>query len=299
MRHFVISLKHAQQRRAHMQQQFEARDVAFAFFDAITPNELADTAKALGIKLYEPSALSPVEMACLLSHVSLWKQIAEGTEPLGAIYEDDVYLSLDFKNTIAAIEQHYQQSALAGKVAFDALKLESTFHPTITSPPQTWFGDFSLARLRKVHFGTAAYMLSRSCAKALWQDAIQRAQRHQSIPSDVLVFKEMIWKIKAMQLIPALAYQDSVTPKVELHSQLQQQRYQHEKQLKKQRGARQWLEKTWEKRHRHTLSSLLDYHFGQSQQHAFIPVHGRADLCHNNGLALHIAHSHPPTKGDI
>lgn len=94
MEKIVISLNCALKRREHIQQQFHKYDLDYCFFDAILPDDAIKRAENLGIK-YQAHSLTANELACLMSHVSLWHQIVAEKIPFMAIFEDDIYLGED------------------------------------------------------------------------------------------------------------------------------------------------------------------------------------------------------------
>ena len=88
MKNYVISLPSAGDRRRHIVEQFGREQVTFEFFDAITP----DQAQVI-FRQWFPHAgiemLSAGELACLVSHLSVWQQAkAQGlvvTGPLKSV----------------------------------------------------------------------------------------------------------------------------------------------------------------------------------------------------------------------
>ena len=51
MKNFVISLKSAKDRRAHILQQFDDKDIPFSFFDAIEPDSIVTQAEKINLTL--------------------------------------------------------------------------------------------------------------------------------------------------------------------------------------------------------------------------------------------------------
>lgn len=93
MRSFVINLKSAPERLAHMRSEFERIGVEFERFDAVDGrveiNNYPMTA-VLPPMLLRPR--SPRELGCLLSHYELWRLIASGFDEYGAVFEDDLFV---------------------------------------------------------------------------------------------------------------------------------------------------------------------------------------------------------------
>lgn len=97
---FVISLDSALDRRQHIYSEFEKHLVSFSFFDAVTPATIIENAKSVGIELTRTGLLTQGEVACLLSHVLLWKKIVEQDLEYMAIFEDDVHFGENLQNFI-------------------------------------------------------------------------------------------------------------------------------------------------------------------------------------------------------
>ncbi|NUG81734.1 glycosyltransferase family 25 protein, partial [Acinetobacter bereziniae] len=92
MKSFVISLTSAEDRRVHIKEQFGNKDIPFSFFDAIEPMQLDHQAQKIGLAIQQNN-LSQNELACLYSHISLWKKAVDEKMQAIAIFEDDIYLS--------------------------------------------------------------------------------------------------------------------------------------------------------------------------------------------------------------
>ena len=73
---FVISLDNAVDRRKHIEREFDQAQLSFTFFDALKPVEAKQALLKISDKC-DLSRLSPGEIACLASHVVLWKMLIE------------------------------------------------------------------------------------------------------------------------------------------------------------------------------------------------------------------------------
>ena len=91
MNNFVISLKSATERREHINNEFGKHNVSFEFFDALTPDTAREYAKNLGINP-DTTNLTPGELACMMSHIAIWKKAINENLSYVTIFEDDVYL---------------------------------------------------------------------------------------------------------------------------------------------------------------------------------------------------------------
>ena len=94
MKNIVISLKTATARREHIVQEFGKQNIGFEFFDALTPNLARPLAEQMQLNIHD-DFLSPGELACFMSHVSIWQKMVDEHIPHLAIFEDDVYLGKD------------------------------------------------------------------------------------------------------------------------------------------------------------------------------------------------------------
>ena len=90
MKVFVISLSHAKARREHMSQELKEQDINFCFFDAINGYSAQEKINELGLS-YLPSALSPGELGCAMSHISLWLKLIESQDEAMVVLEDDIF----------------------------------------------------------------------------------------------------------------------------------------------------------------------------------------------------------------
>ena len=94
IRHFVINLSWEINRRSHIVKEFQSKSLPFEFYEAVTPHTSQKVAKSLDIDISN-TFCSAGEIACLLSHVSLWeKAIVENIDYIG-VFEDDICLGKD------------------------------------------------------------------------------------------------------------------------------------------------------------------------------------------------------------
>ncbi|MEC7121150.1 MAG: glycosyltransferase family 25 protein [Pseudomonadota bacterium] len=198
MKNYVISLPSAVDRRQHILEQFGREQVGFEFFDAIVPDQAQVT-----FRQWFPNVgtnmLSAGELACLVSHLSVWRQAkAEGLAWV-AVFEDDVHLGQD-------VGQYLND---AGWLSTDwpLIKLETFNQKTITSGTIALsIGQRVLARLTDEHYGAAGYILSRQTIEDFFG---QIEQLEQLKPIDHLIFADNILRgEQVFQLTPALCIQD-------------------------------------------------------------------------------------------
>ena len=201
MRTFVISLhKDNGKRRAHIANEFNAKNVKFEFFDAITPKS-----NELYLKKYYldrvSTELSEGEIACFLSHYILWQRIVDDSIPYVAIFEDDVYLGE--KAGVFLSNSDWIPREL------HVLKLEKGIQKSIKTSllPIAEYNQRKIFTLKSPHYGTAGYIISNEGAKKLIQYYKNIAYL---FPVDVVLFRVLLKRqgFNIGQLIPALCIQD-------------------------------------------------------------------------------------------
>jgi len=198
---FVISLKSAFDRRVHIKDQFGKKDIPFHFFDAIEPSQIDTQAEKINFTIRQGD-LSRNELACLLSHVSLWQKAVDEKMSAIAIFEDDVHLSDDAELFLNDSDW----------LNFDIVKLEKSYKSVILDLEKTQVfknKEFFLRRLKKPHLGAAGYILSYKGAVALLeymknQDVLDHV--------DQIVFRKYIneGELGIYQLNPTLCIQDYI-----------------------------------------------------------------------------------------
>ncbi|SNT69961.1 glycosyltransferase family 25 protein [Psychrobacter sp. LV10R520-6] len=204
MQNIVISLKSAQDRRRHIKSEFQKHNVAFSFFDALTP-DLAK-ARALDIKINNnEQVLSGGEFACMMSHVSIWQKMIDENIPYLTIFEDDIYLGEDAEyllNTFDWIEPEWNIIKIEAfsKKAF----LSADTHEIIANKRY-------ISELKRKNLGAAGYILSLHGAK-VYLDYILNSNL---LPVDELMFNTFISEKTepVYQMTPALCIQEMVLNK--------------------------------------------------------------------------------------
>lgn len=90
MRNIVISLKNAGARREHICNEFDKQKIDFEFFDALIPNLAKPFAEEMKLNVKD-KYLTGGELACFMSHFSIWKKMVDEKILHVAIFEDDVF----------------------------------------------------------------------------------------------------------------------------------------------------------------------------------------------------------------
>ena len=203
LHNYVISLKNNLQRRNHITSEFAKQHIPFVFFDAITPDLIAQKAQEFGIDI-ATSLLTKGEIACALSHIALWRLAKERNLDYIAIFEDDIYLG---ENAQALLQTHYLPQDM------DILKLEQHFYRADMSIfPRITYLDRKFYQLKSKHVGAAGYIVSR---KGIHYILEQLKVYHLSIPIDDLIFEALL-KNKdylVLQMNPAICIQDFILNK--------------------------------------------------------------------------------------
>lgn len=201
MKKIVISLSTALERRQHILSEFGEKNVAFDFFDALTPEPAGIFAQALHLNI-DDQALTKGEVACFMSHAYLWKKMVDDDIPYMAIFEDDIYLGEDV-NEFLSDSQWIDPS-------WHLIKLEEFTHRTALGKKVKVFNDFNnraIFQLKSKNLGTAGYILSLDGAKTLL-GYIQTLDK--LIALDHLMFECVITEniFSVYQMKPALCIQD-------------------------------------------------------------------------------------------
>jgi glycosyl transferase family 25 len=104
---YVISLERARERREHMKQRLGDLGIPFVFVDAVDGKKLdPDSVEGYDKKRrakWLGSTLTPNQLACALSHIGLFKQIADSEGPYSIVLEDDVVFEENFLSTLELI----------------------------------------------------------------------------------------------------------------------------------------------------------------------------------------------------
>lgn len=199
MKSFVISLTSAEDRRAHIKEQFGNKDIPFSFFDAIEPMQLDHQAQRIGLAIQQNN-LSKNELACLYSHISLWKKAVDEKMQAIAIFEDDIYLS-------AGAELFLKDS---NWLTVDIVKVEKSYNHVILDLEKIRVfknQDFVLRKLKKAHLGAAGYILSYKGAVELL-DYMNKQAFFDHV--DQLIFRKYVsdGALSIYQVNPTLCIQD-------------------------------------------------------------------------------------------
>lgn len=197
MQSIVISLKTAKNRREHIESQFGQQNINFTFFDALTPDLASRLAKETFATNLE-SYLSCGELACFMSHVSVWQKMLDEEIPYLAIFEDDVYLGENASEFLN--HKHWI------KKKWNIIKLEAFSKKVkLGSDSEKLKNQREILQLKGRHVGGAGYILSLEAAHYLL-NLIQQIEIKE--PLDHILFDPKYHDdVSLYQMRPALCIQ--------------------------------------------------------------------------------------------
>jgi glycosyl transferase family 25 len=160
--------------------------------------------------LATPATLTKYERACLASHRLAWARLLADSLPFGCVLEDDVILSPDFSSFVDNTEWI--------PVGCEIVKLETFLEPVTLSRATRPARGRRLAEIRSLHYGSAAYLLSRHAAERLLAATVAPA-----LPVDAVLFYPERSKVNGptWQLDPALCVQAQRQPGAVTFEELQ------------------------------------------------------------------------------
>lgn len=146
----------------------------------------------------------PGAIGCFTSHYQAWKNIAEGTEDFGVVFEDDLHIATTLPALLRSIGPHLD--------AIDVVHLEATKHRVLLDQSDAVdLATLRLVRVKSEIWGAGAYILSKRVAAMLLAEPV----KHHS-PTDFFLFDRgtsvMARKLRVFQTIPALCVQSKFDP---------------------------------------------------------------------------------------
>lgn len=227
LKNYVINLADNTARQAHIIQEFGKQQIEFAFFPAITPANSHATASHLNIDINK-SVSSPNEIACFLSHASLWQKCLDENLDYIGIYEDDIFLGENFAQVMAqTITQTTGQTDFLQAHAIDVLKLEKTSPRVhLANPLPLPNTDRTLYQLKSRHLGGAGYILSKQACQ-YFLNYIKQLPQLEAV--DVMLFDVQKYPkaLPTYQMNPAIVIQEHhLLPQISLTSSLNNSRSQ-------------------------------------------------------------------------
>lgn len=206
MKNYVISLNTAAVRRDHITREFADKNICFCFFDAVSPDRIAETDRLLGTAIGRAAELSDNEKACFLSHALLWHTVLQQDTEYAAVFEDDIYLGENAR-LFFTDSQWLQQTGI------DFLKTETFLQRRKIVPLDTAVPDGrKIGRLNEYHLGTAGYIISRTAAAHLL-DFVRNLPADKLLAVDQIMFEQFLLRqnhIPIHQLYPAVCIQEFI-----------------------------------------------------------------------------------------
>ncbi|QOF71264.1 glycosyltransferase family 25 protein [Aminobacter sp. SR38] len=198
MRCFVINLERETGRLGWMTTAFRRMGLGFERFSAIDKTALDDDI-INRLVLRNHHNWSPGEVACFMSHIAVWRRIAEGSDRHAVVLEDDVYFSRDAADFLS------DDAWIPAGV--DLIKLETTLNPVLVGRRGGKIKTHRLLPLYSFHNGAATYAISRRLAAQLVTQA-SRIDR----PVDDFLFDMTRHETPCWQLSPAISIQEMFLP---------------------------------------------------------------------------------------
>lgn len=207
MQCLIINLERSSERLAHIRGMFERLDVSFDRFEAVDGAQLAaESIARINASNRWVRPLVRAEMGCLLSHRACWNLIARGTAPFGAIFEDDVRLSIGAKPLLRSSDWIPQNA--------DLIKLETRNRAVVVSRRSLRISPrHRLVRLFSFHDGLAGYIVSKRCAQWLYEQT-----EHCAAPVDQLVLNPELGifsRLNVLQLTPSICIPEQLASRAE------------------------------------------------------------------------------------
>jgi glycosyl transferase family 25 len=147
--------------------------------------------------------LRPGEIGCYASHMALWQQFLDSTEPLLAVFEDDIAIAPELPRVLATIERLPQD--------WDLIKLIGRSRENIAKR-HTFFGETELIQYRRIPSLTGAYVVTRRGAEKL----LSNRQRYgRPVDVDMRYWWECDLRVYGVQPYPVRAAASSQLTTIE------------------------------------------------------------------------------------
>ena len=162
VRCLVINLPRACGRREAIDREFGKVGLAYELWPAVDGHRLTD--EDHGVIDYEGRArcglhvLDDASVACLLSHLAVFRHLVVSEDDMLAVFEDDARLHPDLPHVLDALEGKAEK--------FDIVKLERRTE-TPYFPVHRLLRSHSLGRLRYYEHGSCGYVVTRHAAEHL------------------------------------------------------------------------------------------------------------------------------------
>lgn len=199
MKRYIINLDRSKDRLAYIEGVFTK--VGFSFIRvkavegrALPQNEYEELTRICNWT----KKLTKAEVGCFLSHRECWRLIAEGDDPYGAVFEDDIKFS---PHANLFLKTWDWIPGGCDIVKLDTAQISCVLGKFDTQLPE----NYKLARLMTKHYCSGGYIISKSCARRLY-DENQLA----TAPVDEILFNPacgVFQSLKIEQMFPAIVIQ--------------------------------------------------------------------------------------------
>lgn len=162
---------------------------------ATTPDDIPTDMMKMNCDPTKLQHVTQTELACTLSHRSIWQRIVSERLPWSLVLEDDAILSSGIAECV-----HRDLGSLDG---LDVVKLETRGMPVLLDAPDgNLVPGIALRRIQSFHFGAVGYLLSLGGARKLIA-----AEEYYNMPADDLLFSPELPVFHSMEIrqaVPAL-----------------------------------------------------------------------------------------------
>ena len=172
---YVISLARAKQRRNRVASEFERVGMDYAIYEGIDGQLSSEELLAnFDLRAWSRNMGGPLSLGhlgCYMSHVKLWKQVANGDDAIVLICEDDVVFSAGFPTALVA--------ALSMQCKWDIVRFSCV--RAKGKLLQDFSGQFRLNAYWGSFTGNGCYLIKRNVAARLADSflPIRRAHDHE------------------------------------------------------------------------------------------------------------------------
>lgn len=198
MRAYLINLDRDHDRREWMDVQLRKLGIPYQRQSAIEGQSLTPAQEDYYLANPGRAKLSRPEIGCLLSHMEVWKQVAEDGRT-ALVLEDDVHLSPDLPNLLENAHIHADERIVH--------RFETVLARVTTSRlPLQRIGSRRAVELYSNHAGAAAYAITPAGASAL----LAVASRFTTLPDGEMFdfSRRAILYLRVIQWSPAPCIQD-------------------------------------------------------------------------------------------
>ena len=159
---FLINVDRHRQRLEQSEAEFASHGIAFTRVSAVDHLDLTDEEmERVASKANPPEIkyhINSGEIACYLSHINVWRQIAKGDSAMAFVFEDDVQFAPGIGDILKSIEN--------GPLDWDLLRLYSN-KPKPIMQPRPLGTKHAIGSVEKIPMSTIAYAVTRSAARHL------------------------------------------------------------------------------------------------------------------------------------